>query len=107
MDTQLTKTQVRLDKVRTFKFNMRAMELIENNIGTSWANVNIQTLTMSQWGTIMYAGLLHEDPEMDKVKFMELVDKYDAFGKVLIAVGVAIDEFWGSYFASQKGKYRR
>lgn len=71
-------TPIKLDKIRNFRYGMKALHLIEKNLGVSVNNLDLNDLTMEQCATIMWAGLCHEDKDLTPERVMELVDDHSS-----------------------------
>lgn len=69
---------IKLDKVRNFRYGMKALHLIEKSLGVSVNNLDLNDLTMEQCATIMWAGLFHEDKDLTPEKVMDLVDEHSS-----------------------------
>lgn len=67
---------IKLDKVRNFRYGMKAIHLIEKSLGVSVNNLDLDDLTMEQTATIMWAGLAHEDKDLTPEGIMDLVDEH-------------------------------
>ena len=76
---------IKLDKVRNFKYGMKAINLIEKKYGKPIMEIDgIEDgkITMEDYANLIWAGLAHEDPELTPEKVMDLVDEYSSIAKV-------------------------
>ncbi|MSS42468.1 hypothetical protein FYJ27_01780 [Anaerosalibacter bizertensis] len=72
---------IELDKVRNFKYGMKALSLIEKKFKKPIAEIEaMQTgaLSMEEYSVIMWAGLQHEDKDLTPDKVMELIDEHSS-----------------------------
>lgn len=74
---------VQLDKVRNFKYGMRALNLIEKKMKKPVAQIDMENLTMEDTATLIWAGLQHEDKDLTVEKVMDLVDDYSNIQAVM------------------------
>ena len=72
-------TPVQMDKVRNFRFGMRAVDFIEKKFKKPISKVDFENLTMSETATVILAGLIHEDSELTEEKVMDLIDEKGNF----------------------------
>ncbi|MDZ7370259.1 MAG: hypothetical protein ONB12_03710 [candidate division KSB1 bacterium] len=82
-------TPIQLDKVRNFRYGMKAMHLIEQKMKQPISKIDFDNLTMNDLATILWAGLVHEDPKLTTEKVMDLVDEYSSLVKVTKAMDEA------------------
>lgn len=76
---------IELDKERSFKFGMKAIDKIEKKFKKSIMKIEGMkdgTLTMQEYATLFHAGLMHEDKDLTPDKVMDLIDEYSTLGKV-------------------------
>mgnify|MGYP001260785912 CR=1 FL=1 len=76
---------IELDKVRNLKYGMRAIDLIEKKFGCPiMAKEGMITgvLTMEEYATVIWAGLVHEDKDLTPDKVMDLIDEHSSLTKV-------------------------
>ena len=70
---------IKLDKVRNFKYGMKAIDLIEKKYKKPIMEIDGISdgkITMEDYATLMWAGLVHEDKELTPERVMDLVDEY-------------------------------
>ena len=67
-------TPVKLDKTRNFRYNMRALTLIEKAFKKNIAAIDFGNLTIEETMTIVWAGLVHEDKELTIDGLIEIID---------------------------------
>jgi len=97
---------IQLDKMRNFKYGMKALHLIEKKLKKPISKIDMENLTMEETATIIWAGLAHEDDKLTPDKVMDLVDEYSDVQTVLTAMGEA---FQGAFGTEEKIKeeYRK
>ena len=88
-------TPVEMDKVRNFRFGMRAVDFIEKKFKKPISKVDFENLTMSETATVILAGLIHEDRELTEEKVMDLIDEKGNLEEVLSAMGEAMQQLGG------------
>lgn len=86
---------IQLDKMRNFRYGMKAISLIEKKLGKPIGKVDMENLTMEDAAVMIWAGLVHEDPELTPEKVMDLVDEYSDIQTVLTAMGEAFQGAFG------------
>lgn len=67
-------TPIELDKMRNFKYGMRAISLIEKKFKKPIMQIDLNNLYMEEMATIIWAGLVHEDKGLTVDKTMDIVD---------------------------------
>lgn len=85
-------TPFKLDKMRNFRYGMKALHLIEKTLGVSVSNMDLDNLTMEQTAIIIWAGLQWEDKELTPEKVMDLVDEHSSLTQAITAMGDAFKE---------------
>lgn len=84
---------VHLDKPRTLRYTMRAMEKIEEETGKSVTDeAFLQGISATDLITVVWAGLIHEDRDVERDVVLDHVDVHsieDVAEKVRAAMGVA------------------
>lgn len=91
---------IKLDKVRNFRYGMKAIDLIEKKYRKPIMEIEGITtgiLTMEQYATIIWAGLVHEDKDLTPEKVMELIDEHSSLKTVA-------KEMWKAFNASFAGE---
>jgi len=86
---------IKLDKIRNLKYGMRAIDLIEKKFGCpimKIKGIEDGTLTMKEYATFIWAGLVHEDKELTPDKVMDLIDEYSSITKVTQDMWKALNE---------------
>jgi len=86
---------IQLDKVRNFKYGMRALSLIEKKFKKPVAKIDMENLTMEETAIMIWAGLQHEDKDLTPEKVMDLVDEYSDIKTVIEAMGEAFQNAFG------------
>lgn len=82
---------IKLDKMRNFRYGMKALDLIEKKFKKPISKIDMDNLTMEDAATIMWGGLTHEDKELTPEKVMGLVDKHSDLATVLTTMGEAFE----------------
>lgn len=86
---------IQLDKMRNFRYGMKAISLIEKKLGKPISKIDMDNLTMEDAAVMIWAGLVHEDPELTPERVMDLVDEYSDIQTVLTAMGEAFQGAFG------------
>lgn len=76
-------TPIELDKVRNFRYGMKAVALVERKLKTSIGKIDMDSLTMDEMAIILWAGLVHEDKDLTPDKIMDLVDNHSSVTKAM------------------------
>lgn len=98
-------TPFKLDKVRNFKFGMRAIDRIEKELKTSVGKLDLDDLTMEQASIIIWAGLAHEDKDLTPDKVIDLIDEHSSLVKALKTMAEAFGEsFSGDEVTGEESK---
>lgn len=97
---------IQLDKMRNFRYGMKAISLIEKKLGKPIGKVDMENLTMEDAAVMIWAGLVHEDPELTPDKVMDLVDEYSDVQTVLETMGKAFQGAFNQGKAEKKEKNR-
>lgn len=87
---------IELDKVRNFKYGMKAISLIEKKLKKPISQIDMDNLTMEDAAVIIWAGLQHEDKGLTPDKVMDLVDDYSNVQTVMIAMDKAFAAAFGA-----------
>ncbi|QIB68616.1 hypothetical protein Ami103574_04465 [Aminipila butyrica] len=95
-------TPIELDKVRNFRYGMKAISLIEKKLKAPIAKIDMDSLTMEESATLVWAGLAHEDKNLTPDKVMDLIDDYSTLTEVMKAMETAMEEAFG--VAEEPGK---
>lgn len=86
---------IKLDKVRNLKYGMRAIDLIEKKFGKPiMAIEGLQEglLTMEEYATLIWAGLVHEDKNLTPDKVIDLIDEHSSLVEVTRDMWKALNE---------------
>ena len=86
---------IKLDKVRNFRYGMKAISLIEKKFKKPISKIDYDNLTMEDAAVIIWAGLVHEDKNLTPDKVMDLVDEYSNLVEVMAEAMKAINEAFG------------
>jgi len=87
---------IQLDKVRNFRYGMKALHLIEKKLKKPISKIDMENLTMEETAIIIWAGLHHEDKDLTPDKVMDLVDEYSNIPAVMQAMGEAFAAAFGA-----------
>jgi len=88
-------TPVELDKVRNFRYGMKAISIIEKKFKKPIAKVDFDNLTMEDTATIIWAGLVHEDKNLTPHRVMDLIDEKGNLQEVMKAMSEAMSAAFG------------
>lgn len=88
-------TPVELDKVRNFRYGMKAISIIEKKFKKPIAKVDFDNLTMEDTATIIWAGLVHEDKNLTVEKVMDLIDEKGNLQEVMKVMSEAMSAAFG------------
>lgn len=86
---------IQLDKVRNFRYGMKALHLIEKKLKKPISKIDMENLTMEETAIMIWAGLVHEDKDLTPEKVMDLVDEYSNIKTVVEAMGKAFQSAFG------------
>lgn len=86
---------IKLDKMRNFKFGMKALALAERKLKKPLSKIDMNSLSIDDMATLIWAGLAHEDRNLTPDKVMDLVDDYSNLGAVMIELEKAFSEALG------------
>lgn len=89
-------TAIELDKVRNFRYGMKAISYIETKLKTPIAKLDLNGLTMKDTATVICAGLMHEDKSLTPEKVMDLIDEKGNFIEVIEVMGEAFAKSFGA-----------
>lgn len=88
-------TPIELDKMRNLRYGMKAISLVEKKLGRPIAKIDMDSLTMEDSAILVWAGLVHEDPDLTPDKVMDLIDDYSSLQTVMETVSVALTDAFG------------
>lgn len=83
--------EVQLDKKRHFRYTMNALEIIEDELGFGLHEMEDKQLKMREIKLIMWAGLIHEDPDLTLYQVGDMIDT-DNMKYVQEQMGKAFEE---------------
>jgi hypothetical protein len=86
---------IKLDKMRNFRYGMKAISLMEKKLGKPAAKINFEEMTMEEIATVIWAGLVHEDKDLTPDKVMELIDDHADMTTVITVAGDALAAAFG------------
>jgi len=101
---QMSYYPIQLDKVRNFKYGMKALHLIEKKLKKPVSKIDMDNLTMEDAATLIWAGLQHEDKDLTPDKVMDLVDEYSNIPAVMQAMGEAFAAAFGADAPEEEAK---
>lgn len=82
---------IELEKIRNFKYGMKAISLAEKKFKKPIAKIDLESLTMEEMAVLIWAGLQHEDKNLTPSKVMDLIDEHSNVTKVFIVAGEALE----------------
>lgn len=88
-------TPVELDKIRNFRYGMKAISYIEKKLKTPISKLDLNGLTMEDTAVVICAGLMHEDDKLTPNKVMDLIDDKGNFIQVIEIMGEAFAKAFG------------
>lgn len=97
-------TPIELDKIRNFRYGMKAIDYIEKKFKKPIGKINLEELTMEQTATIICAGLVHEDSKLTPAKVMDLIDDKGNLQEVLEVMAKAFGESFNGGEEINEGK---
>lgn len=86
---------IKLDKVRNFRYGMKAISLIEESFGKPIMDIEgIENgrMTMKDYAVLIWAGLSHEDKDLTPDKVMDLVDEHSSIAEVSKVMWKALND---------------
>jgi hypothetical protein len=89
-------TPVKLDRMRNFRYGMRAIHLIEKTLGITISKLNFEDLTQHQLAVLVWAGLHHEDKGLSPDIVMDLVDDHSTITEITSVMSEAFAASFGS-----------
>lgn len=87
---------IELDKVRNFRYGMKAISLVEKKLKKPIAQIDLEALTMEDTAIMIWAGLQHEDKNLTPDKVMDLIDEHSNVMTVVEAMSKAMSEAFGT-----------
>lgn len=87
---------IKLDKMRNFRYGMKALHLIEKKLKKPISKIDMENLTMEDAATLIWAGLQHEDKDLTPEKVMDLIDEHSNLQTVLTAMSEAFASAFGT-----------
>lgn len=86
---------IKLDKVRNLKYNMRAIDAIEKKFKKPVMKIEGMqdgALSMNEYATLIWAGLVHEDNNLTPDKVMDLIDEHSSIRAISQEMWKAFNE---------------
>lgn len=87
---------VKLDKIRSFRYGMRALSRIEGSLGVPVSKLDFDNLTQLELATIICCGLMHEDMDLTPEKVMDLIDEHSNLVEITQKMGEAFGQAFGT-----------
>lgn len=97
-------TPIEMDKTRNFRYGMKAISYIEKKLGKAIAKIDLENLTMEETATIICAGLIHEDSNLNPDKVMDLIDDKGNLQEVLETMAKAFAESFDGGKSGEEAK---
>lgn len=95
-------TPIEIDKTRNLRYGMKALSLIEKKFKKNLSSIDFENLTIEDTMTIVWAGLVHEDPNLTVDKLIDIIDINNIkMDKLISAMSIAISEAFGQAEASE------
>lgn len=94
-------TPVQLDKMRNFRYGMRALHTIEKTLDVRIAKLDFDDLSQYQIAVIVWAGLVHEDQALNPEIVMDLIDQYSSITEIAQVMSQA---FQDAFSTGNEGK---
>ena len=88
--------EIELDKKRKLRYDFNAMCELEDALGRSLQEMNDKNVRMKDMRAMLWAGLIHEDPDLDIVEAGNLIDEAESLQYVAEKVAEAIELSQGS-----------
>jgi len=95
---------IKLDKMRNFRYGMKALSLIEKKLQKPLSKIDWDNLTMEDAAIIIWAGLVHEDKDLTPEKVMDIIDEHSDIETVFKEMSKAIQEAFGKKEGEEKNK---
>lgn len=87
---------IELDKTRNLRYGMVALMKIEDKLGKAFASIDFdKELKYKDLAIIIWAGLSHEDKNLNPQVTAELIDEYSDIATVMEKMGEAMQEAFG------------
>lgn len=82
---------IELDKTRNLRFGMQALMRIEDKLNKPFASINFEKeMKYSELSVIIWAGLVHEEPELTPESVANLIDEFTDIQTAMEKVGEAM-----------------
>ena len=95
-------TPFKLDKVRNFRYGMRALHQIEKMLNVRIAKLDFDDLSQYQIAVIVWAGLVHEDIALNPDIVMDLIDEHSSITEIAQVMAQA---FQDAFATGEEGKH--
>lgn len=86
---------IQLDKERNLRYGMNALIKVEELTGRPISKLDLDNITMKDLRTIVYAGLYHEDKDLNPEQVGEIIDEYADISYVAEKLGEALTAAFG------------
>ena len=89
-------TPITIDRPRNLRYGMRALSLVEKKQKKNLASIDFENLTIEESMTIVWAGLVHEDPNLTVDALIDLIDDCGVrMDTIINAMSEAITDAFG------------
>ncbi len=100
-------TPIELDKVRNFRYGMRALSLVERKFGRNISKIDFKNLTIKEIMTLLWAGLMHEDRDLTPESLMDILDDNNVkLDTVIKTMGKALQDAFGEGEETEQKKVK-
>ena len=86
---------IELDKPRTLRYGINAMIVVEDMVGVPITKLDLESISMKDLRSIMYAGLVHEDKSLTPESVGGLIDEYSNIEIMAEKLGEAFELAFG------------
>lgn len=83
--------EIELDKKRKLRYDFNAMCELEDVLGRPLQELSDKNLRMKDMRAMLWAGLLHQDPDLDILEVGNLIDEAESMQYVAEKVAEAIE----------------
>lgn len=95
-------TPIKLDRMRNFRYGMKAISLIEKKLNTKISNLDMENMSMEETATLIWAGLVWEDKDLTVDRVMDIIDENSNFVEVIKVMGEAFTAAFGNGESEKK-----
>lgn len=94
-------TPIQLDKVRNFRYGMKALKRIEKMTGKPIMKLDMDNLSIEELSVMLWAGLVHEDESLTPDSVIDLIDDHSNMTDAAEVMGEA---FSRAFDGGKEGK---